>query len=268
MYVLENLNFQDPSPLTLEVMDLKSLNSLSALEWLNNRVKYIIEEDAFDSKKQIFSRVIKIEQENVVYPNEKILPYTYSSINQNIAASKKSDSMVVMSNVSAILYSDGKSKNTLYSMKIPNGVLKKSIKVVLNSPRSGVIRIGEGLFHNILSINSQNEDAFSNSINRLSTFFHEARHSDGNAASLSFFHTKCPQGHSYANEYACDENINGPYTIGALMTIEMLKACKDNCAENEKEVLKLVALDSFQRVIHTTKKGTPAKDWDATPERL
>ena len=268
MYVFENLNFQEPIPQTLQIMDLSSFNKSSLSKWLNDRIKYIIEEDATSFKKQRFNGALKIVQNDVIYPNATTAPYFQNSANLEKIASQESDSMIVMSNIGAALYYSGKSTNPLYGMKIPNGFLKKSTKVVIDSPRSGVIRIGEGLFHNILTVNSQNPDAFSNSINRLSTFFHEARHSDGNAASLGFFHTKCPAGHSYENESACDENFNGPYAIGALMTLEMLKACDDACSENEKEVLKLVALDSFERIIHTSKKGSPSTHWDATPESL
>ena len=71
-----------------------------------------------------------------------------------------------------------------------------------------------------------------------------------------------------AGAYACDENLNGPYTVGALMTTEMLKACDDSCSEREKEILKLIALDSAGRVMTTTHKGTKATNWNAAPESL
>jgi hypothetical protein len=52
------------------------------------------------------------------------------------------------------------------------------------------------------------------------------------------------------------------------MMTEMLKTCEDSCSEAEKERLKLEILDSKSRVMKITRKGVPAKMWDATPERI
>ena len=81
-------------------------------------------------------------------------------------------------------------------------------------------------------------------------------------------HTNCPAGHDYAGQPACDENLNGPYTVGTLMMAEMSKACEENCSEKDKETLKLLVLDSASRILTTTHKGEVSKDWDARPESL
>lgn len=276
MSVLDNLKLKDASPRTLEVMGVSTLNASTASKWLNDRVNYVIEEDALSILKLLFKKTIYVEQANVAFPNGNVLPYSQDPKNQllelpinlEMTTAKEAEVLTVMSNMGAALYMGGKSSNTLYGMKVSRGLLKKQIKVTIDSPRAGVIQVGEGLFHKQLTVNTENEKALANSLNRLATFFHEARHSDGNGASLAYAHSKCPAGHELADEYACDESLNGPYTVGALMTVEMIKSCDDNCSEREKEILKLIALDSAGRVMQVTKKGTPAVDWDASPESL
>lgn len=274
MSILDGLQFKEVNPRVLEVMGLTTLNASTATKWLNNRVKYVIEEDALSILKLLFKKTIYLEQSNVSFPNGDVLPYSQNPENQSKATTivpsftSEKKSVVIMANMGAALYLGGKSSNNLYGMKISRGFLKKSIKVTIDSPRAGIIQIGEGLFLQKYSVNFKNENAYANSINRLATFFHEARHSDGNATSLSFAHSKCPATHELAGLDACDENLNGPYSVGALMTIELIKACDTNCTEREKEMLKLNALDSAGRVMHTTIKGNPATDWDASPESL
>ena len=270
--VLDNLKLKDVHPRTLEVMGVSTLNATTASKWLNDRVNYVVEEDALTVMKLLFKKTIYVEQQNVSFPNANVIPYSQDPKNQiadlSAMTSKQDDVLTVMSNLGAALYMGGKSQNTLYGMKVSRGLLKKQIKVTVDSPRAGIIQVGEGLFHQQLTINPENENALSNSLNRLATFFHEARHSDGNGASLGYAHSKCPAGHELAGEYACDESLNGPYAVGALMTVEMIKSCDDSCSEREKEILKLIALDSAGRIMTTTKKGTPAVDWDASPEAL
>ena len=260
--VLNNINFQTAHPKTLQIMELTNLVSSSASKWLNERVKYIVEEEALSTEKLFSRKTLYIEETNVSYPNIN------SIINSTLSTSKTTDSYVLMSNLGAAIYLKGKSLNTLYSLKISNGNFKSKIKVKIDSPRSGVIQIGEGFFQRGLTINNENENAISNSINRLATIFHEARHSDGNGPSLAFAHSICPNGHDYAGEYACDENLNGPYIIGALMNLEMLKSCEDNCSARENETLKIIALDQIQRIMAVTKDGSETTDWDANPESL
>lgn len=265
MDVLENLKYKETNPRTLEVMGLPALTTTSASKWLNDRVNYVIEENALSIFKLLVKRVIYVEQDSVSYPNGNVLPYSQDPANQLVA---KEEGITVMSNMGAALYMGGKSEKKLYGMKVSRGLLKKQIKVTIDSPRAGVIQVGEGLFHPRLTVNPENEKSMANSLNRLATFFHEARHSDGNGVSLSFAHSKCLAGHDMAGEYACDENLNGPYTVGAVMMTEMIKSCDETCSPRDVEVLKAIALDSASRIIHTTRKGVPATDWDATPESL
>lgn len=265
MSVLDNLKFQEANPRTLEVMGLSALNTNTASKWLNDRVNYVIEENALTIFKLLVKRVIYVEQDSVAYPNGNVLPYSQNPANQGLG---KEEGITVMSNMGAALYMGGKSEKKLYGMKVSRGLLKKQIKVTIDSPRAGVIQVGEGLFDPRLTVNPENDKSLANSLNRLATFFHEARHSDGNGVSLAFAHSKCPAGHDMAGQYACDENLNGPYTVGAVMMTEMIKSCDETCSPRDVEVLKAIALDSMSRIMKTTYKGTPAVDWDAAPESL
>lgn len=267
MSVLENLKFQEASPRTLEVMGVSELNTSTANKWLNDRVNYVVEENAFSIFRLLVMKVIYVEQDGVSYPNANVLPYSQDPRNQYFT-NAEGEGITVMSNMGAALYMGGKTERKIYGMKVSRGLLKKQIKIAIESPRAGIIQVGEGLFHKQLTVNNENPGALANSLNRLATFFHEARHSDGNGASLAFAHSKCPAGHDMAGQYACDENLNGPYTVGASITGEFIKACDDKCSEREKEILKLIQLDSAGRIMHTTKKGVAATDWDATPESL
>lgn len=270
MSILDNLKFQEANPRTLEVMGLTALNTNTASKWLNDRVNYVIEENALSIFKLLVKRAIYVEQDSVAYPNGNVLPYSQNPANQFLAKDfvAKEEGMVVMSNMGAALYMGGKSEKKLYGMKVSRGLLKKQIKVTIDSPRAGVIQVGEGLFDPRLTVNPENEKSMANSLNRLATFFHEARHSDGNGVSLAFAHSKCMAGHDMEGQYACDENLNGPYTVGAVMMTEMIKSCDETCSPRDVEVLKAIALDSASRIIHTTRKGVPATDWDAAPESL
>ncbi|MBC7538878.1 MAG: hypothetical protein H7281_08655 [Bacteriovorax sp.] len=261
------------SPRTLQVMGMSALNGQAASEWLNKRVNYVVSENALSVFNLLVKRIIFIDRKDVDFPNANIIPYSSDKFIQNNFVELSSGlnaegSFTVMSNIGSALYLGGKKERQVYGMKISRGLLRAAEKVAITSPRAGIIQIGEGLFAPELTVNKDNQDALANSIFRLGTFFHEARHSDGNGVSLSFMHTNCPAGHDYAGQPACDENLNGPYTVGTLMMAEMSKACEENCSEKDKETLKVLVLDSASRILTITHKGEVSKDWDATPESL
>jgi len=266
--IIENFKFSaKTNKETLKTMGLNNLNSATASDWLNNRVNYIVSEKALSLFNLLVRRVVFVDNQDVDFPNPTVIPY---SIGNALDATSDADEegFTVMSNIGTALYFGGKQQRSVYGMKISRGLLRKAEKVAVTSPRTGIIQIGEGLFASEIAVNENNPDAFANSISRIGTFFHEARHSDGNGESLGFFHAKCPAGHDYEGMPACDENLNGPYTIGALIMEEMTKSCGDMCSEKEKQTLKLMAIDSASRVMKTTHKGEASKSWDATPESL
>jgi len=272
MQVIDSFKFSsEASKETLKVMEMKTLNAQTASDWLNKRVSYVISENALSVFNLLVKRIIFVDQKDVDFPNADIIPY---SMNQMIAKNyveklnKEEEAFTVMSNIGTALYLGGKNERQVYGMKISRGFLKKAEKVAVTSPRTGIIQIGEGLFAPELTVNNEDQDSLANNIFRLGTFFHEARHSDGNGKSLGFLHTVCPAGHDYEGQPACDENLNGPYTVGALMMAEMSKACEQNCSEKDKQTLKLMVLDSAGRILPKTHKGEVSTAWDASPESL
>lgn len=268
MNVLENLKFKPSAEEgTLKLMGVSELNAQTATNWLSERVNYVIEENALSVLKLLIKKSVYVERQGVDFPNNDVLPYSMDPKNK-ASLFNEEEGVVVMSNIGAGLYMAGKNESKVYGMKISRGLLKKGIRVSVESPRSGIIQIGEGLFMKEITVNNDKPESVANSINRLATFFHEARHSDGNGSSLAFAHSPCPAGHDMAGAYACDEGLNGPYTIGAVMTKEMLKSCDETCTEREKEILKIIILDSQNRIMKTTRKGSPAIEWDASPESL
>lgn len=272
--LIEGFKFKaKASDQTLKVMGMEALNAQTATEWLNKRVNYIVSENALSTFNLLIKRIIFVDKKNVDYPNADVTPYSADGSTQNnfveLGGNLASEgSFIVMSNIGSALYLGGKKERQVYGMKISRGLLRTAEKVEITSPRAGIIQIGAGLFAPELAVNIDNQDALANSIFRLGTFFHEARHSDGNGTSLGFLHTNCPAGHDYAGLAACDENLNGPYTVGTLMMAEMSKACEENCSEKDKETLKILVIDSASRILKTTHKGEISKDWDATPESL
>jgi hypothetical protein len=270
---LDQIQFKaDSLRSTLRIMGLKELNSHTANDWLNQRVNYVVSENALSIFNLLIRRVIYVERENVDFPNAEIAPYSLETVNQTkleIQAGLNSEkAMTVMSNIGTALYFSGKNDRKILGMKISRGLFKSSEKVAIDSPRAGIIQIGEGLFAKELAVNPNDEKAFANTVFRMGTFFHEARHSDGHGESLGFLHAICPKGHDYEGQAACDENLNGPYSVGMVMMAEMSRACDDKCSAKENEILKLLVLDSANRVLKTTHKNEAAREWDASPEGL
>ncbi|MFX3675471.1 MAG: hypothetical protein ACN6I6_00385 [bacterium] len=255
---LREMSFsQSADPKTLELLEINDLNAVSAYQWLRDRVSVVIEDTDVTKlkiKAQNFSRY-PVNQPAIV---EKAMPRP--------ATGNGSKGVTVMSNIGTGLYYAGKTANQLFTLKVKTGFLSsKSYQIV--SPRTGVIQIGEGLFMKKYLINSQDEESKANGLGRMSTFFHEARHSDGSGAGIGFFHAVCPTDHDFAGVHACDRNLNGPYTVGAQITKEFIKNC-DDCSVSEKEKLRLRYLDSLNRVLVDTPKVLDSDDMELESLKL
>lgn len=274
--VLNNFTFLPPQAETLKLLGIESLNPDTANLWLEERVKYVIEENALSKLRLTLSKVIFVEKENVTYPFQNIIPYSIEGQSKNESSEKNNDindekdneGIVIMANVGTAIYMAGKSEKKVYGIKISRGIFKSDEKVIIDSPRSGVIQIGEGLFGRTFTVNKQSSEAVANSIHRLSIFFHEARHSDGHGKSLGFAHAICPVGHDFEGQPACDESLNGAYAVGSSMMVEMVRSCGDRCTEREKETMRLIILDNKNRILPKTHKDGPAQNWDVNPESL
>ena len=230
---LDSLIFSDADKAGEKIFNTE-MNSKNLKDWLFQRSRYIVSEN-FN-----FESSIKIINKSYQYPND-IMPQFERSTNPPPPRTGGKVT-VVMSNVGAAAYIAGKEKKSLFGLDIPGqGVVK------ITSPRSGVFKVGEGLFLPILR-DSYTQKTLSHSLKRLTTFFHEARHSDGNGKSLAFVHAVCPPDHQYAEYNACDRNTNGPYTIGALFLRSAVDSCS-KCPEAEKEALRVQYTDSFSRIL-------------------
>ena len=242
---LQNMNFASAADEeTLNLMGLDDFNSHSVMAWLNERVSAVIEDTDTD-KLKLSSKAFKDYPQNGE-------PNIEQALQAPRGGGSRGGGVTVMSNVGTGLYYAGKSSNQLITIKVKTGFLS-SKKLTINSPRTGVIQIGEGLFMRKYLMNKENEGALANSLGRMAVFFHEARHSDGNGKSLGFFHAVCPNGHDFAGAYACDRNLNGPYSIGANMMKEFIKNC-ESCSVSEKEQMRLRYIDSMNRVLTETPK--------------
>lgn len=233
-------------------------------DWLADRVQYIVGENYnLNSNVRLMEASWAYENADelptVEQPSAKLktpdgLDETEASaadgiVIPNVPVDADGKVYTVMSNIGSAVYYAGKLKGMLIGLKIPGGDT-----LPMSSPRSGVIMVGEGLFMPLLKkrgLEGDNVDTAAYAYFRLSTFFHEARHSDGHGKSLGFFHALCPKGHDYENINACDRNLNGPYKVGAITMKNFLVNCKD-CSIKELEAMKLAFLDSENRIILET----------------
>ena len=265
LVVLENLTFRpNPDPKALLILNIDQLTNASVEDWLHTRVKYIIEENAFSGFWARLTRTLFVEQSNVIYPNANIIP---ANTNNNVGTNP-SKSSITMTNVGAAYYIQGKSEHKLYGIKFSDRDSNKTIPLRIDSPRAGILQIGAGLFDPHLAINRTEPNAIANSIFRLSFLLHEARHSDGHGPSLGFTHSLCPKGHDYEGELACDESLNGAYSVGAYLAREMMLACDDQCSDRDKEMLKIFIIDNLNRIQNKTTTGQNSTNWDISPEEI
>ena len=232
------------------LFETSKISGLRLKAWLADRVQYVVGED-FDIESHI--SVVR----PYLYSNSRQLPVLETPSADNPT---NGNAKVVMSNIGTAVYLAGKMSpvkvgplSVLLGLRLDNDQV-----VAMTSPRVGVLQIGEGLFMQRFLVNRDDPNAISNSLERLSTLFHEARHSDGNGKSVGFTHAVCPAGHAFAGYNACDRNTNGAYTVGAVSLRNMATNCTQ-CSVAEKEILKVRYLDSFDRVIGDAK-------WDARPE--
>lgn len=224
----------------LRIAQLSANNGPAMHNWLLNRVRYIIgERYTLDDNNVVQARGKFPATPLPDAPEEPETP-TKSSPNKG-GDEPSSDIKTVMTNMGGALYTLGKEHNIFFGLKF-DGEL-----VYATSPRTGILQVGEGLFDPNFRYN-ENLIAPSNSVSRLATLFHEARHSDGTGKSTSFGHSLCPKGHPYFGHYACESSSNGSYTIGALSQRSLLTNC-GGCSTKEKAALTAAVADSFSRLI-------------------
>lgn len=259
---LKTLKPQADDALLQQLMETKTLTEPFMEQWLATRVQYIISD-----KTDLDTSIVQVNQP-FTYANPGLLP-TQITNGESAPSSKpagsrsasssapqpsqgsdqgqdpnQSQGTVIMLNIGGGLYMAGKSSNVLLGLKIPGAGT-----VSLTSPRVGVLQIGAGMFQPLLKdvgVTSTQSRAYS--LFRLSTLFHEARHSDGNGKTLGFVHSLCPIDHDLAGLAGCDNMTNGAYTVDATVLRNLTASCKE-CTAADTEALKLEVLDSYSRVL-------------------
>lgn len=275
--ILKNIGQVNTDETFLNLLNTDTINGTVLMNWLSERIHFILTENDADLGN------FYVIKRNVAYPNANIAPYSKQistdekSKNEQVENSndEKNDedktntagvSYTMATNMAPAVYQYGKSVSKVYAINVKVG--RETWQAPVTTPRAGIVAIGEGLFHPAYTINKKDDDAISDRIKRLATFFHEARHSDGNRESVGFAHASCPKGHDYEGMHACDENLNGPYTLGAQLIKNLTEEFAGKLSISEKEQLKIIQLDSMYRVLKITHKNELSKLWDEMPEEI
>lgn len=239
--LLDNIQFRDLEPEFYKVTDIeRSLRQGSELlGWLKQRVRYVVGEKFVPYDKRY------VERANYSFELPQILPDFGGPDRMKVSPFQYSTVDMIMANIGPVIYYLGKKSGTLLGLKI-SGVGK----VPVSSPRVGIIQVGPGLFKVPKDGKATDYDV---RMERLNTLLHEARHSDGRGVHVGMMHSKCPAGHTYGGYFACDFNLNGPYSVGAQMGKALTENCTD-CTVAHKEKMRLSYLDSFSRVIKEKRK--------------
>lgn len=237
-----------------KVMGLQgSVKPQDLVAWLSARAKYVVGEAFELSEKDMY---IASETYKFQYPG--IFPeIAQSPTPENTQTEGGKKVKIVMSNLGTALYLIGKMNNFLLGLQMPG-----LERLPVTSPRVGILQIGESLFE--MGRTKNNKLERDSSLMRVSTLFHEARHSDGNRKSLGFAHAICPPGHDYAGFSACDFSLNGAYSVGYQVGRVAAENCK-KCSVAQREALRLDYLDSLSRVL-PKQENIEARYLDAIPE--
>lgn len=249
---IEKLDFADPDPELVKVMELREASRAELTRWLGVRLGYLIAED---------EELVPVFGPMAAYPFADELP--------DAGGDSGFGAQLEMNNDGVELYARAKKRKRKVSVELPGvGVLD------IDSPRIGLLRIGPALFSPEYFYRRDRfaiaPDSRLASFKRISILFHEARHTDGHGRSLGFSHALCPDGHALKGVYACDRSLNGAYAVGALMAGAMLESCRD-CDAREREVMSVLASDSWDRVLvneGAVEAKSGAAYWDAEPESL
>ncbi len=235
----------------LKIFNLTDLNSYNLKKWLHKRVSIILDSDP----SYRFYYPFVVESLNQRYPKTPFPAKKFTKQRGDHSQhSMSTDKLKIMNNVGAKLYFYGKKNHSLISINpklvsIANNGRRDRVfskTFFITSPRNGLIQLEKDFF--TYSYNIFKNEGPGAQIFRLSVLFHEARHSDGNGKHLAFFHYYCPKDHLYAGQGACDNNTNGPYSVGAHVIRKLTERCS-SCTSREREILKMKYLDNLSRII-------------------
>lgn len=264
---LSGLSFDDQQGQMKRLLKLSDLNAETLKNWLSARVRIVLAANF-----QLDHTTLRALKTNVNYSldtnSNSVMSQTIGAgisvkvgkkVEQVVSVSSEPqrNSSIVMSNVGGGLYSMGKQMQVLVGLRLDE---QKTIPIL--SPRVGILRIGAGLFDAFLAprgLVDLKDRIYS--FFRLSTLFHEARHSDGRGASLGFAHANCPEGHDFEGVPACDSPTNGAYRVDALF-LSALKANANALTVTENEVIDVLRADSQSRILAPILNSNTGKSGD------
>lgn len=238
---LSRLNLSASST-DLQVLGVRSFSGSDLLSWYRTRVSFMVGE-SFDYA----------EQASIV-GSLSYRPQLFSTTQLGNELLDQNSLTTIMVNIGSALYRYGKLNSEILTLDVGGQT------IYIKSPRVGVIQIAEGLFTS-WSVRGTDRDTLANSLIRLSVYFHEARHSDGNGDNVTFPHAKCPDWHDYAGNYSCDSAANGPYVVDSIMLRNLRTACA-GCSNAELQTFKAFQADAESRLLpNSTNK-------DIRPEQI
>ncbi|MFM8268677.1 MAG: hypothetical protein ACKN9V_00680 [Pseudomonadota bacterium] len=214
----------------LQVLGANSFTGSELIGWYKSRVNFMVGEN-FDYAEQA-SIIGTLSYRPQIYANTLLLGDDFLARNSLTT---------IMVNIGSALYRYGKQNSRILTLDVGGQT------IYIKSPRVGVIQIAEGLFTS-WSVRNTAPDTLANSLIRLSVYFHEARHSDGNGENVTFPHAMCPDWHDYGGNYSCDSSSNGPYVVDSVMLRNLRAACT-NCSNTEIQTFKAFQADAESRLL-------------------
>ncbi len=245
----------------LATIGVGALTPAALNDWLGKRLKMILGQD--------FNYKANARMVNRSAPQTPFILAGQAQIDPSAVGAASSTVKTVMWNLGSYLYLDGKKQGFGYYLDVDYA------RHDLYTPRVGIVQEDEGLF----TVNAVKGVGLTRMVNRylrIATYFHEARHSDGNGTNAGFPHAKCPGvandeayasqqtsalSAAYAGKFACEDNLNGPYAIQATLLSYMYQACTD-CTAAELTGLELSLADYKSRLLPT------AQYRDSRPEGI
>ena len=247
------------------IFKMDSFDGAELTKWLDERLSYIVEDDYNPIRDKNYSILGTVEKSKLASAESR---NTIIAIDELYQTPDTKKAFVVMSNVGTSLYMTGLKYKYLLGTKLETYSMGVE-DLILDSPRIGIAKIGEGLFRERISqkqiekynISEESVKKIARSA-RITTYLHEARHSDGNGKNLGMGHSKCPKKHDYEGHYACEDSVNGPYGINASVNFENYANCLgEGCTKIEEAYSQMLLADSCSRIIQSDIKDL-CKDCD------
>ena len=203
-------------------MGISDFSTASLNRWFATRMHYIVSEDySWKSNYQI-QRVFSAS------------PTVVADSSQQTSATTNASNM----------------GGEIYLYQVPLGmVLNISVDgnmFTIDTPRVGFVRIGPGLFSR--RIRSGSVTSLANSLLRLTTLFHEARHTDFNGSNAAAPHIVCTNIPELNGDYACEGYRNGPYEVGVAVLRHFLGSYSSKLTSEERADLNMILASYAKRL--------------------